>query len=552
LADGTIENAGFERFGRGFVADWTVDSEGEATGAGAARPDLGPSREPRLTLFAYTVADLAPLYRGIAALFLETKARYRIQLRPLEVAAELRSAGYDAALLETTVDRALDQLVDWGNLRRSHDTGRVATLEDFRRRHFVYQLTPAGETAERAVGDVVAALERSGSLQRVMLGSILRNLHELLHELSAAAPQAERLYESLFNLTEQFRALTENASTFLARLHEAIDQGEVHDQAFLLYKQAVLGYLEDFLGELATLAPQIAAAIRAIEGAGVERLVVLAGRADSAPTPLGIADPTTELRQKWRGIAAWFLGDRREAATVELLRAAARGAINRILLVLERLHEKRFRRFSRTTELLRLAAAFDGLASESSGAERSHRLFQAVFGLFGARHLGGRHEDPDRIRQGASWWEAPPVPITPALRETGRVTATGRPGQIADHSAVKRYLAERHRRERDARSQALARFAGRGPQALGELPPLSPDEFQLLLTFLDRLLASPVRRLGRREVSSRDGRLRLVLDEPESGRLTRVQCPAGRLTLPAYVLTVEDRMAPAVHYEATA
>lgn len=487
----------------------------------------------RLTIFAYTVEPLAPLYRSVLRLFLEAKARYRIQFRPDEVASELRCGVQD-------VERALDQLVQWGNLRRSHDTGRVATLADFRRRHLIYQLTPAGEAAERAVGEVVAALERSGSLQRVMLGTILRNLVEIRQELGQPAPRPERLFEHLFNVTEQFRALTENASTFLARLHEAIDQGEVHAEAFLAYKQAVLEYLEQFLGELSETAPRITAEVQAIDVDG-ERLVLLAAQADAAPSPLGIQDPAEGLRRKWRGIAAWFVGDGQELATVEHLRAAARGAINRILLVLERLHEKRFRRFSRTADLLRLAGWFDGLAGEEGGSEREargHRLFQQAFGLFGARHLGGLDEDPDLVQPGTSWWDAPPVPVAPNLRRTGRSTALGRIPPMADHSEVKDFLAARYRREQEAQAAALARFAGRGPIALGDLPPLSSDEFSLLLSLLDRLLAAAPGPDGRREARSRDGRLWLRLEESEGW--AAVEAPAGRLTLPAWVLTVED------------
>jgi uncharacterized protein (TIGR02677 family) len=510
----------------------------------------------RLTLFSYTVESLAPLYRAILRHFLEAKSRYQIQFRPDEIASELRRSFGE--LPEGGVDRALDRLVEWGNLRRSHDTGRVATLEDFRRRHFLYQLTPAGEVAERAVGEVIEALERSGSLQRVMLGSILRNLGAILQELESGEPRPDRLFEHLFNLTEQFKALTENASTFLARLHEAIDQGEVHAEAFIVYKQAVLEYLEQFLGELSETAPRITQAIRAVEAQGIDRLAALAAQADAAPAPLGMRDPAEELRRKWRGIAAWFVGDGREAAavaTIELLRKAARGAINRILLVLERLHEKRFRRFSRTTDLLRLAGWFDRLADEPGGEEKAHRLFQAIFGLFGARHLGGLEEDPDLVLPGASWWDAPPVPVAPALRETGRNTTLGRPARIVDHSTVKRLLAERHRREREARSAALARFAGHGPIPLSSLPVLSPDEFDLLLSLLDRLLAMPPIRLGpagTREARSRDGRLRLRLEEPEPGRLATVETAAGRLTLPAYVLTVEDALAAPALREASA
>jgi uncharacterized protein (TIGR02677 family) len=494
----------------------------------ATSSDLG-----RLTIFAYTVEPLAPLYRSVLRLFLEAKARYRIQFRPDEVASALRCGVQD-------VERALDQLVQWGNLRRSHDTGRVATLADFRRRHLIYQLTPAGEAAERAVGEVVAALERSGSLQRVMLGTILRNLIEIRQELGQEAPRPERLFEHLFNVTEQFRALTENASTFLARLHEAIDQGEVHAEAFLAYKQAVLEYLEQFLGELSETAPRITAEVQLIDVDG-ERLVLLAAQADEAPSPLGIQDPAEGLRRKWRGIAAWFVGDGQEPATVEHLRAAARGAINRILLVLERLHEKRFRRFSRTADLLRLAGWFDCLADEEGGSERAHRLFQQAFGLFGARHLGGLDEDPDLVQPGTSWWDAPPVPVAPNLRRTGRSTALGRIPPMTDHSEVKDFLAARYRREQEAQAAALARFTGRGPIALSGLPPLSSDEFSLLLSLLDRLLAAAPGPGGRREARSRDGRLWLRLEESEGW--AAVETPAGRLTLPAWVLTVEDGLA---------
>ncbi len=500
----------------------------------------------RLTLFSYTVESLAPLYRAVMRLFLDAKGRYRIQLRPEEVATELRRSGLLEELPEGSVDRALDQLVDWGNLRRSHDTGRVATLEDFRRRHFVYQLTAAGEAAERAIGEVLAALERSGSLQRVMLGTILRNLVEIRGELASDEPRPERLFELLFNVTEQFRTLTENASTFLARLHEAIDQGEVRAEAFLIYKQAVLEYLEQFLGELSEISPRITREVQGIEAAGSERLVTLAARADAAPTPLGLQDPAEGLRRKWRGIAAWFVGDSGEAATVEHLRAAARGAINRILLVLERLHEKRFRRFSRAADLLRLAGWFDRLDGEPGGDERAHRLFQSLFGLFGARHFGGLEEDPDLVRPGTSWWEAPPVPIAPVLRNTGRANFTGRTSQIVDHSRVKQLLAERHRREWEAQAAALARFAGHGPLALAGLPPLSPDEFALLLSLLDQLLAMPPAPDGRRAGRSRDGRLRLALDPAAPGALAEIETAAGRLVLPAFTLEVERPAQPVI------
>lgn len=508
-------------------------------------PAAAPSPFAPLTLFSYTNQDLTPLYRAVMRLFLEAKERYRIQFRPSEVMAELPRIGFRAEIDRGGLDRALDQLVSWGNLRRSHDTGRVTTLEDFRRRHFLYQMTAAGEAAERAVGDVVAALASSGSLQRVMLGAILRSLGELAAELESGAPRPERLYEHLFNAGEQFRALTENAGVFLARLHEALDASEVSAPAFLLYKQAVLEYLEQFVAELAELTPRIAGHIGRIEATGTGRWLAVAAQADETPTPEGVRDRSEELRRRWQGMVVWFRGDGREAPTVEALRGAARNAVARIVIVLERLQEKRFRRVNRTADLVRLAVWFDALAhpENEDGGERAHRLFQSAFGLFGARHLSGLHEDPDAVPSGASWWDAAPVPVPPALRATGRSTATGRPGQVADHAAAKQFLLERHRREREARSAALALFAGRGPVALGRLPPLARGELEALLSLLGRLLAVPpvvVGGAGVREARSADGSLFLRLEEPGADDWAVIETQGGSLTLPAYVLTVDD------------
>jgi hypothetical protein len=120
---------------------------------------------------------------------------------------------------------------------------------------------------------------------------------------------------------------------------------------------------------------------------------------------------------------------------------------------------------------------------------------------------------------------------------------------VADFARARRYLAERHRRQRETRARALARFLGRGPVDLADLGPLSAEELEALLALLSRLLAVPPRE-GVRESRSADGRLRLYLEEPGPGAWATLEAPAGRLTLPAYRLTVEDAAAPARPREA--
>lgn len=488
---------------------------------------------PRLPVFAYTVESLAPVYRAIMRVFTDGKARFKIHYRPDQVAAELERRGQRSELPEGGLERALDQLRRWGNLRRIHDTGRVATLEDFRRRHFLYQVTPAGEAAERAVGTVIEVLRESGSLQTVMLGAIAKNLALVERELRREAARPEVLYEALFNVSQQFRALTENASLFLGRLHEAIDASDVRRKAFLLYKEAVIAYLDDFMRELSEIAPRITRTLGAISPADVERMVLLAAEADPAPALDGQRDVAGRLRRQWRDVNAWFVGEPGQRPTLDLLRGAARGAIRRILMVLDRIHEKRFRRANRAADLERLAAWFE----DEETTPDPHALFQDAFGLYSARHLGALDDEAEPLQPGRGWAEAAPVELAPALRESGRRTVAGRAPRIVDHDAARRRLREAHQQRRQRRAQALARFAGHGPQRLAALPQLSSPELDLLLELLDQLLARPVED-GVRQARSRDGRLALALAEPEAGGMAVVESVRGRLTLPDYTLTV--------------
>ena len=85
-------------------------------------PPPSPPDYDRLRVFSYAVEINAPTYRAIE--------------------------GQGLTIPETGLEPALDQLVEWGNLLRAHDTRLVATLSDFYRRHYVYRITPAGEAAE--------------------------------------------------------------------------------------------------------------------------------------------------------------------------------------------------------------------------------------------------------------------------------------------------------------------------------------------------------------------------------------------------------------------
>src|SRR5699024_1307717 len=108
-------------------------------------------------------ADKAPLYRAVLATFAAAKRQFRLHLRPDEVRAEALWSETVPSLEE--VQQILAQLAEWGNLRAQADTARVATIEDFYRARFLYQLSRAGEAVETGLAAFAQALSRRAELQ---------------------------------------------------------------------------------------------------------------------------------------------------------------------------------------------------------------------------------------------------------------------------------------------------------------------------------------------------------------------------------------------------
>src|ERR1700730_5172031 len=148
---------------------------------------------------AHLAAPNVELYRRVMLAFVAAKRRFVVHLRAEDVDAELAverdvasvgsaraaDAGRSGPIDRDSLVDALSRLVDWGNLRDDPDTSRVTSVEDFHRARFLYQLTNAGEAAERSLAVFDEQLGRRGALQAVALADIatgLRALRELARD----------------------------------------------------------------------------------------------------------------------------------------------------------------------------------------------------------------------------------------------------------------------------------------------------------------------------------------------------------------------------------
>lgn len=482
------------------------------------------ARGPGLRVFAYAVYEKAELYIAVLDALVGAKNRFRLQLRPVEVAREL--AGVD----EVEVAEALERLAGWGNLSRIYDTAAPETLDEFYSKRFLYQLTPAGVAAHEGVQAVRAAgLDAGGRLSAVLLPGIIERLNAVLVEARELQPDPARLYTLFVDLFGAFTELADNAGRYMSDLSVETSKIVGDDGSFTAYKRAVLMYLDEFVARLVDFVPRVAVVIGELDGQ-IEGLVETAAGTDLAPSLAGDdAGPRESFLVRWAGVRAWFVREGDRAPIAESLRLAMLDALGRILAAVGRVNERHLRRVSREADFTQLARWF-AVADDDAAVE----LWDVAFGLYPARHFSEAAGD-EEVERGRSFWDAEPAEVAPRLRAAGTRASPGRPGRSADYSATKRARLAALRAQHAQAEAAVARLAERTPARLSDLGLLDRDEFAQLLVVIDAALSAPPVD-GRREASTSMVSVRL---RPANDAATaRIRTVTGTLSCPDHLIEI--------------
>jgi uncharacterized protein (TIGR02677 family) len=517
----------------------------------AAAPDPDPTR---FKPFAHLATQNATHYRRVMLAFVAAKRRFVVHLRSEDVVEEL--AG-DAPAEPKAVTDALAQLVEWGNLRADPDTSRVTSVEDFHRARFLYQLTHAGEAAERSLAVFDEQLGRRGALQAVALEDIavgLRAFRGLAHD---PEPDAGRTGLLLRDLVQRCADLAANAQAFMGSLQRTIDLYELDAEAFRAYKDRLIEYLERFIKDLTGTGSEIAELLDELDPAAVDRLLESVARRDAedaAPGPDAGEDFRAKAfvaeldswQERWLGLRQWFVSSPDHPCQAKLLRIRARKAIPDLLAVVAMLNERRAGRSDRTADFRELAVWF----AQAPDDEAMHQLWQSTFGLHSTRHLTldadteqARVKDP--VPASTRWAQAPPLMISPRLRRTGSYERRGKPNRVIDRRQERRHLAARAAAEAEQTAAARARLVTDHPIRLSDLGRLDPDTFSLFLALLGEALSA--QRPDERGVrtTTGDGSLAITLSPITGAAVVEIRTESGLFRGFDHVLQIVDLTATA-------
>lgn len=519
-----------------------------------------PKPEPQP--FAYLSAPNAELYARVLGVFALARARFTVHLRPEDVAAELRhDPGAEAVPVPIeTIAGALEQLVAWGNLHADADTGRVTTVEDFHRARYLYQLTRHGQAAVTAIAAYEEALGRRGQLQAVALADIAEQLGSLLVLAAERDPDPAKVHLLLLGLADRFASLADNAQAFMASLRRTIDFQDGNEEAFIAYKDRLIGYIERFIGDLANRGAQIADLLGRVGETGITRLLGSAAEREAADAvPDGAEDLSADGPERsgaraaalavwdnrWRGLTDWFVSrGSHHPSQAKLLRASAVSAITNLVNTVSALNERRGARVDRSADFRALARFF----AEAPSDQDAHRLWRAAFALTPARHLTVDAEteelwEREQPSPNTPWQEAPALRISPRLRETGSYERRGAPNRVTDRTAARTMLAEQAERESEQTAAARARLATDGPTRLSELA--GPDgldrrAFRLFLAVLGDALSA--RSPGESECSATtgDGTMLVRLKLVDESKIIEIPTQDGSLSGPEHVIEILD------------
>jgi uncharacterized protein (TIGR02677 family) len=483
----------------------------------------------RRDLFRYLTAEESADYLEIMDLF---SATLLTDLSAVEVAGQLAERGVN--LSRDTAETRCRQLADWGNLVPSIRDARVATVAEYIRSRSRYQVSKLGGRVHRQAVEILHASDGAREVARELLGQIVQSLDRILAMLDRdpngdGAPDAEALAGEVTTVFSNQRLFTDSVRDFYAYLAGILSRYDLAGEEYAQFKELLLVYIDLITADVNRHAPAVAHRARLVLAQAdrvLQALAALPGLTSPDGTQVERAQGRT--RTDWEELAAWYDASH-GASGPEQLRGAAGQALGQLITNAKRLLDSSGTGFSRRADFLRLTRWF-----AAADDEQAHRLYDATFGAYPARHLLFGPDEPDpRVGPTISWWHAEPVPIPVSLRERGDRAMRGRTSRVPDPTADRLRLTAEAEREAEQRQAAAAELALAGALHGATISPAARD---LLLDLVGALLAQQGD-----QVTDHDAGLRL---RAVAGPDTVVSSVDGTTTFVRLSLTVSTADAP--------
>ena len=477
----------------------------------------------------YLSADNYTVYRTIMRIFYLEHQKMHYQMDRDTVLVLLRGQSVFGNYTPEQLTLDLQQLVKWKNLTPIQDPRKPRTIAEFKNKQYQYMMSQTAIEIERLTITLENLSTRTAGLSVSPFRRLREDLHRAEHLDEIPLSEVRDWWQ---DLETDFQRLSQNHQDFLREFYGPGMEMQMKSVDFILYKQNLVRYLEDFIQELQHSAAQIGAQLEQFSPEQVARILELVQQSElDIPRPQSEQSPNwkTELQTRcqgvWQSLTKWFTGSDPAARQVlnvtnEVIRRAVQNAA--LLVQMENMG------VSNKAELRHLLTLFAGFET----VEESHRLSALVFGVQQARHFTFDHiRESERID--LSPYDEPPMeyPLQPRTRSyKPRMDRSGFPDKSAEKAAQRQKILEE---ERALRQEVMGHIRD-GKLDLAALDtPVSPAVRTVFLSWVALANLSPDQR-GQTQYGQ-SYRLK-----KRGNQTCQLRCTDGILTMPSCVLIFEE------------
>lgn len=335
----------------------------------------------QLTEVKYLSVENTERYRPIMRYFFKNYEKLQYWLYKEDVYNALKGNAIFSDYTLDLCEQDLLKLTEWGNLSNIQDTSNVNTVEEFKNRKFRYQLTEYAIEIERMVSRLETLSVEKSSLEP----KLFEKLRLLLTDINKLEDLSD-INSCFEEINETFTKLNNNYKDFLKMFHEAKSEELMKSEAFLIYKDKVVEYLQNFLSGFQINEIKIREILNNYPSDFEE---ILISKIMFYKKNQPILEPNFDfeyleevLRGKWRSVIKWFSDSRYEESETERLKRAINNIINKITKYVVSIVEVNTN-VNRMEEYRHILSLF--LNAET--LEDSEKLSTVVFGIDKVKHF---------------------------------------------------------------------------------------------------------------------------------------------------------------------
>lgn len=388
---------------------------------------MNPEMFRRITETSYLTAQNAGRYRSIMryCYLQHERMNHYVKAEEIYEVVSRYSVFQDNSFDDLLRD--LDNLREWGNLSVRQDTGRVHSIEEFKKKRFQYSCTPYTVEIER----MVQRLENigdsfGGSLEKTRFERLYDRLIAFVNSPQVQTYPEEELYQDWEEILDLFNKIWQNATDYTASLEGESIKDLTETESFLIYKDTFVSYLKNFIISLQNIQPKLQKVLYETEKSWeiicFERIAKheQKQKLSNNEGQEGLATERDKLIDQYHSLQRWFLGKGKEKSEAAILEEITNEAIRRVTKMVQRLSDRSHQFRSRKQDYLRIAEWFH----EAETLEEAKEIYSKLFGLDHTQHYYGVADKTENIMNDV-WDDMPEViGLKGTNRQTSRNTRT--------------------------------------------------------------------------------------------------------------------------------